>query len=330
MDRATKSYRPRDTDLPVTNGSAINRIDQAHWREFAGRRTGASLTSIQWFPVGREHLLLSGSEANASVKLWDTRYMKPAANRDHLPVAKTPIPSHHVFRAYGLSSIAMSPDASRFYTVCRDNTVYAYSTAHLMLGEAPELVNAAMKRRPREAEGLGPLYGFKNEQLDISSFYIRGKIRPASNRGGPEMLAVGSNAGCPILFPTDERYLRSAWARHNHTLKQDPVIAPSQYRPAACTPMSLTPSNCDIPIYQCGTPLINGHTKEVTNVAWARGGQLVSASDDGMVRRWRAGAAEARHFRQVGDFGGERWMAGWANVDGWDEEDDDDEDGDEE
>jgi WD40 repeat protein len=323
----------RNTSMPVVNGSAINRIYKAHSRVYDGKESKASLTSIHWLPEGRQHLLLSSSDVNTSVKLWDTRWMKPSNNPEYKPVSKTTPPSHHTFRPYGLMSITMNADASRFYALCYDNTVYAYSTAHLVLGQAPELSDRCVKRRPRDGDGLGPLYGFKNEHLDVRSFYLRARVRPASNYG-PELLAVGSRSAWPILFPTDERYLRTAWSKRNHILRQDPLLSgtPSSARPTT-TPQSLSPSNCDIPIYQCGTPLAHGHSREVTNVAWTHNGRLVTASDDGYIRHWQEDAAEARHLRQVGDFGGERWMAGWALVDDdWDGEDDcgDDNDDDDE
>ncbi|CAH0058979.1 unnamed protein product [Clonostachys solani] len=313
---------PRDDSLDTVHGIASNVIPAAHSRMTEGRYTPASLTAIHWFPDGREHLLLSGSEANASIRLWDTRYIKPVRAQS-TPLAQTAAPRHHTFRSYGITSIAMSSDAARFYAVCRDSTVYAYSTAHLMLGEAPELVYNAIKRKPRATEGIGPLFGLKNESFSVGTFFIKSKLRPASG-SSPELLAVGSTSGCPMLFSTDERYMRTAWAANSHILKPDPVLAtPSQSFTATNTPASLTPSNCDIPIYRSGTPLVRGHEREVTNVSWTHQGRLVTASDDGNVRHWQEDAAKARHLRQVGDFGGERWMSGWADVgDEWDLDDD--------
>ncbi|VUC24271.1 unnamed protein product [Clonostachys rosea] len=317
-----RRIHPRDDSLDTAHGIASNVIPAAHSRMTEGRYTPASLTAIHWFPDGREHLLLSGSEANASIKLWDTRYIKPVRAQS-TPLAQTAAPRHHTFRSYGITSIAMSSDAARFYAVCRDSTVYAYSTAHLMLGEAPELVHNAIKRKPRGTEGIGPLFGLKNESFSVGTFFIKSKLRPASG-SSPELLAVGSTSGCPMLFSTDERYMRSAWAANSHILKPDPVLTtPSQSFTATNTPASLTPSNCDIPIYRCGTPLVRGHEREVTNVSWTHQGRLVTASDDGNVRHWQEDAAKARHLRQVGDFGGERWMSGWADVgDDWDLDDD--------
>lgn len=330
-DDATKQFRSwRNTRNPVVNGAATNVMRNAHWQAYDKRQTTTSLTSIQWLPAGRENLILTGSAASAAVKLWDARCIRPRRStaKHCAPVSEARPPSHHTFRDYGLTSIALSTDASRFYTVCRDNTIYAYSTAHLMLGEAPELSPNADKRFPRGARGLGPLYGLKHENLEVRSFYIKARIRAPSHRGEPELMAVGSTGGWPVLIPTDERYLRTAWGQRNHVPRQDPAAsaAPS-YSRALNTPMTLTPSNCDIPIYQCGTTLAHGHTKEVSNVSWTRAGRLVTASDDGYVRHWQEDAAKARHLRRIGDFGGERWMAGWALADDeWDAEDDGDDD----
>ena len=42
-----------------------------------------------------------------------------------------------------------------------------------------------------------------------------------------------------------------------------------------------------------------------------------------MVRQWQEDATRASYLRTVGEFGGERHMAGWADVTGdWDADDD--------
>ena len=40
----------------------------------------------------------------------------------------------------------------------------------------------------------------------------------------------------------------------------------------------------------------------------------MTASDDYVVRQWQRDEGAARHLRTVGEFGGERHMAGWADV----------------
>ena len=105
-----------------------------------------------------------------------------------------------------------------------------------------------------------------------------------------------------MLFPTDERYLR------------DPAL-----RRAAIE----RGEREGLPIYNHGTPLVRGHGKEVTALTWTTEGSLVTASDDFHVRCWREGdEGQARELRTGGERGGQRWMAGWADVDeDFDEED---------
>ena len=324
--RATR----RNTDLGILETKPINSMDMAHVRTANGVHTPGSITALQWFPSGREHLLVSGSECSAAIKLWDIRCVKPRHRDQATPLAVTAQPRHHTFRAYGLTSLALNSDATRLYSVCKDNTIYAYSTAHLILGQAPELVSSSVKRRPRGLEGIGPLYGWKNERLSGISFWVKSAIRPA--RGAqPELLAVGGNDKCPILFPTDERYMRTAFAQRSHMLESSSsttLTSSVSSRPASrSTPSSLNPSSANIPIFKCGTPLVGGHDREVSTVSWTNAGRLVSLSDDGSVRHWQDDdPSRARYLRQVGDFGGQRWNSGWAEVsEDWDEEDDEEE-----
>lgn len=292
----------RDEQLDVTPARTVNTIDGAHERTVQGNTTSASVTAIQWMPAGREHLILSASEANASIRLWDTRYIRPRRQNVDTPLSSTPEPVTHAWRSHGITSLALATDASRLYALCRDSTLYAYSTSHLILGQAPELVDGASRRRPTGSRGLGPLYGLRHDLFRAHSFYVKCAIRP--RRGSkPELLAVGSSDSCAVLFPTDERYMRAAWARREHQLADGPASASSDR----------------LPIYHGGTPLIRGHSREVTTLSWSHTGRLVTASDDYIVRHWQQDDARARHLRQVGEFGGERHMAGWADVtDDWD------------
>lgn len=321
--------RLRDERLDVAFARTVNTIDNAHQRTVQGSTSSASVTALQWLPAGREHLLLTGSEANASIKLWDTRYMKPRRHTAETPVAVTAEPVTHTWRSYGITSMALGADAARLYAVCKDSTVYAYSTNHLVLGHAPELLDGAAKRRPGAAQGLGPLYGLRHESLRVASFYVKCAIRPAT--AGPELLAVGSASACAVLFPTDERYMRAAWARREHMLPPSGAgaqavsspLLPSPLTPSGSTPSWLSSfsssSSSPLPILRTGTPLIRGHAIEVTTLSWSRDGKLVTASDDYHVRHWQQDGSRARHMRQVGEFGGERHRAGWADVgDDWD------------
>ncbi|KAG6132649.1 hypothetical protein E4U35_008088 [Claviceps purpurea] len=313
----------RDTTLDIVAVNSVNTIDNAHERIVQGVKSSASVTAIQWLPSGREHLLLTASEANASIKLWDTRYIKPRRQAQDMPLACTPEPTHHTWRSYGLTSLALNTDASRLYAVCKDSTIYAYSTAHLMLGHAPELQDNMPKRRPNGGiNGLGPLYGFKHDQFRASSFYIKCALRPASaSDNQSELLAVGSANNCAILFPTDEKYMRTTWSQRSRPHAEAPEKGPKNPLPSSCS--SSFPSGSSIPILRTGTPLVRGHSREVTNVSWSRDGDLVTASDDYWVRRWSTSLRDqARHLRTVGEFGGERYMAGWADVaSDWDMDD---------
>lgn len=290
-------------------------------------RTDITVTSLAFLSPGRENLFVTASEASASVRLWDLRTAhNNRRGRPVIPLSTTQEPESHVkYRRFGLTSMAFGGDGSRLYTLCRDNTVYAYSTSHLILGHAPEL--SLNNNRPRrtggsDKDGLGPLYGFRHPRLQISSFYVKLAVRKASH-DHPEMLATGSSDHCPILFPTDERYLKS------------PVKSPAESLPRRTslftTRSGLRRTNSGIglsgrledtiPIHQSGTPLIEGHQKEVTGLSWTPSGELISVSDDYSARCWREGP-EARELRNDGESEGKRWMCGWADMkDSIDDED---------
>ena len=289
-----------------------------------GGSDGLSVTSIQHLPNGREHLLLTTSEANSSIKLWDLRN---AARRSGLtvPLCNIPVPDmHNRTRHYGISSMAISNDGGRLYTACRDGTVYAYSPNHLVLGCVPEMASTSGKTRMSKASraGVGPLYGFRHSLLRISSFYVKVSLRTA--RGDKsEMLAVGSSDNCSILFPTDERHLPQ---------RERPVDTGSEeadgdesdlpYFPSGFKRQPEHPTN-NLPIYEQGTALVRAHNKEVTSLTWTHDGELVSTSDDFTARCWREDGEEARELRGCGEAGGRRWGCGWADVDpAWDEDED--------
>lgn len=284
--------------------------------EAHGRVGDVSVTAIEFLPEGREHLLLTASEANSSVKLWDVRSLHNTRRKTAMPLSYTAQPrSHTQWRDFGINSMNLGGDGSRLYTLCKDNTVYIHSVAHLMLGQAPELSTgtAVRRRKPTELqEGLGPLYGFRHPQLHATSFYVKSAIRPARN-GKVEMLAVGSSDGCAILFPTDERY-------HSQNLTND---LEGQRPCLRRVGSGLGPSNIDnsIPISQHGTPLIRGHEREVGALTWTSEGELVTLGDDFIARCWREGTS-ARDLRFGGETGGRRWGCGWADVSAAQDDDD--------
>ncbi|KAB8261050.1 WD40-repeat-containing domain protein [Aspergillus pseudonomiae] len=290
-------------------------------------RSDITVTSLAFLPPGRENLFVTASEANACVRLWDLRTAhNNRRGRPVLPLSTTREPDSHIkYRRFGLTSMTLGGDGSRLYTLCRDGTVYAYSTSHLILGHAPEL--SLNNDRPRRSggsdkEGLGPLYGFRHPRLQVASFYVRTAVRKATG-DKPEMLAVGSSDQCAVLFPTDERFLHSA-----------PKPAPEVDLPR--NPMHLARSGLrrtnsgaglsgkledTIPIYQSGTPLIEGHKKEVSAVSWTVDGELITVSDDYSARCWREGP-DARDLRIGGEAEGRRWRCGWSAMkDSYDDED---------
>ncbi|KAK5122080.1 hypothetical protein LTR85_004326 [Meristemomyces frigidus] len=279
--------------------------------------TKVSITAIQHLPNGREHLLLTASELSASVKLWDLRN---AGRRNAVPLSSTPLPeAHKKTRNYGISSMVVSEDGARLYTLCKDATVYAYATNHLILGSAPEMASFGGRRRAlKESKtGFGPLYGFKHPNLRTGSFYLKASLRRA--RGDKsEMLAVGSTDGCAVLFPTDERHLRRREPRSEDAEEDQEEELPSLAPRASQTSATKT----DLPIYEQGTALTRGHNKEVTSLSWTFEGELVTISDDFKARCWREDSSAARYLRGCGEGGGLRWGHGWADADrSWDDDD---------
>lgn len=286
-------------------------------------RDELSITSFQHLPNGREHMIITSSEVDASVKLWDLRN---AGRRNPVPLSSTLVPeSHKQKRQFGINTMALSGDGARLYTVCRDATVYAYSTNQLVMGSVPEMDSATSRRRmlKEPMSGLGPLYGFKNSNLRFASFYIKASLRPAKGSCG-EMLAVGSTNHTPILFPTDERHLArrerpSAYDYVEHDDDEDeaddlPTSLPNQA-------LSNAPAS-NFQTFEHGTALVRGHKKEVTSIAWTTHGDLISVSDDCTARCWREDAQKARALRLGEEFGGARWQSGWAEVDSSFDEDD--------
>lgn len=293
-------------------------------------RSDVTVTSLAFLPLGRENLFITGSEANASVRLWDLRTAhNNRRGRPVMPLSSTREPDSHLkYRRFGLTSMTLGGDGSRVYTLCRDGTIYAYSTSHLILGDAPEFsLNNSRPRRSggSDKEGLGPMYGFRHPRLQVSSFYVKLAARKPTN-DKPEMLAVGSGDNCAIVFPTDERFLgapaqkstvdagsRSPRKPHSSTFRPGPRRAGSGLGPSGRLEDT-------IPVYQSGTPLVGGHDKEVSAVSWTVDGELVTVSDDLSARCWREGP-DARDLRTGGETEGRRWGCGWAETkDSYDDE----------
>lgn len=299
-------------------------LDAPSKTESPGRRGDVSITALSFLPAGREHLLLTASEANASVKLWDLRTTHNHRRSHASPLSSTKQPeSHNKHRHFGLTSLSLSGDGGRLYTLCRDNTVYAYSTSHLILGHAPELSQPSSKPRRsagQEKEGLGPIYGFRHPKFHATTFYVKSAVRMAKDNNS-ELLAVGSSDGCAVIFPTDERYMqRSNHQRMHPSGPPFPRPRPALTRTDSGTGLS-TRLEDTIPIYQDGSALIQGHSREVTGLSWTPTGELVTVGDDFAARCWREGA-DARDLRMGGEKEGRRWRCGWAEAtEEWDDDD---------
>lgn len=300
--------------LAPTTTSIDHQTDTASRGEVPGRISEVSVTALQWLPSGREHLLLSGCEADASIKLWDIRSIHTSRNhRAPTPLSYTATPASHTsWRHFGISSLTLSTNGSRLYALCKDNTVYAYSTSHMVLGPAP---GSAPVKRPKHApadELPGPLYGFRHPSLHATSFYVKSSLRPL--RGGrSELLAVGSADNCPVIFPTDERYFEQeleAARQGSKNNNPDATMTSSSFsRPTTARRPALSRTSSfaarsggaggsnkdDIPIIRTvggralGTPLVRGHEREVGSLSWTSEGNLVTVGDDFMVRCWSDG-----------------------------------------
>ncbi|KAJ2984622.1 hypothetical protein NUW58_g5962 [Xylaria curta] len=337
------------TSRQLRQSATIGPGDTPSRREIPSRSNDVSVTTLQFLPAGQEHLLLTACEADASVKLWDIRSIHSSRNKVPSPLSATAPPeSHSHWRPFGISSLALGTDASRLYALCKDNTVYAYSTSHLILGHAPELScrNGEPPRRRHNAvtqQGLGPLYGFRHPSFHATSFYIKCAVRPARD-GRSELLAVGSNDSCPVLFPTQERYfenelsgMMSNMSLENSTIATTAGATPSMnakrsttgvkrtlFRTNSSTNLSARLKD-NIPIIRTGTPLVRGHEREVGSVAWTNEGKLVTVGDDYLIRCWSEDREQAADLRTGGEIGGRRWGCGWAETgDDWDIPDDED------
>ncbi|ORY71859.1 WD40-repeat-containing domain protein [Pseudomassariella vexata] len=287
--------------------------------EIPGRIGDVSVTALHFLPEGQEHLLLTACEADASIKLWDIRTTSRGKNT---PVSITAPPtSHSHWRPFGISSLALSSDKSRLYALCKDNTVYAYSTPHLILGQAPDLALREPARRRygnTTYQGLGPMYGFRHPSFHATSFYVKCAVRPARD-GRSELLAVGSSDGCAVVFPTAERYFRDDLSGAIGSGVRRPLFQLQRTNTASYM------NKDDIPIVRTGTPLVRGHDREVGALAWTDRGKLVTVGDDYLVRCWSEGRDQARDLRIGGETGGRRWGCGWANVgEAWDGDFEDD------
>lgn len=167
----TLSAAHADIGLP---SNATTRVAPSGKADTISRRNDVSVTALSFLPDGRQHLLLTASDASTCVKLWDIRG-RYSLRGPAIPIATTRHPeSHNRHRHFAINSLTLSGDASRLYALSKDNTVYAYSTNHLILGTAPELsVQSSKKQKFCQVgqEGAGPIYGFRHAKFHAGSFY---------------------------------------------------------------------------------------------------------------------------------------------------------------
>jgi len=308
----SSSVLPGDTSVEGLKYITLaNQIHQAHstigtiWnsslrRHVACHSSERSVTSIAFLPdASRSYLLASSCSSNSIVKLWDLRtsYAPPNGRRAQpAPVSSTREPfAHTQTRPYGLNSLVFNTSGSRLYALCTDDSIYAYSTSHLILGNAPEFSPAHSKpRRPNAPErpGMGPLFALRHKALHIRSFYPKLALRKS---GGPndqtELLAAGSSENCAVLFPPDER----------HLTRSTRSLGPRR-------------ADEDFPVYEVGMELQSGHQKEVTSLSWNSDGGLTTCSDDFFVRCWRSDGERAQELRAIGEGRSGSWGCGWANL----------------
>jgi WD40 repeat protein len=301
-------------------------------RQAVPARYDFAVTTCAFVGASRPHLLATASENDAIIKLWDTRTSYKRGRP--VPVSATLEPrSHETHRQFGVTSMTVSTDGSRLYSLCRDQTVYAYATAHLVVGGAPEMSPSSthpFRQSRSSGSGLGPLYGFRHPSLRLQTFYDKLAVRHRT-QDRTEMIATGSSEECAVVFPTDERYLNKVTA----TAPEENTGLPSRSRSAAAarTRSSVLSKSWpakpvdadDCPIYHHGTALVNGHRKEVTAVAWTHNGNLVTTADDYTTRLWREDAGRARSLRLNVDRDVGRHQCGWADVrPGFDDDEDED------
>ncbi|KAF2646346.1 WD40 repeat-like protein [Massarina eburnea CBS 473.64] len=318
-----RTFAAAHADTTVDVGSTAK--TSSHGKsETHSRRNDISVTALSFLSTGREHLLMTASDASTSIKLWDIRGGRYSLRGPDTPISTTRVPESHTrHRNFAINSLTLGGDASRVYALSKDNTVYAYSTSHLVLGVSPDLslTNMSANQCQTGKEGIGPLYGFRHRAFHAGSFYVKAALRKACNDQS-ELLAVGSTDGCPVLFPTDETFLKRD-RRHDDDADDLPEFPrPARSSLSRASTGGRYPSLLadTIPIYEQGTSLVRGHEHEVTSVSWSKGGTLVSVSDDHVVRRWKEGNG-ARELRNCGEAEGRRWQCGWAEVnEGYDDE----------
>ncbi|KAJ8119491.1 hypothetical protein ONZ43_g3564 [Nemania bipapillata] len=329
---------------------------------YLGQHT-ASLKQIRFQPGQSNSSVLATSARDGSVQIWDLRCSRPVQDFQtsedrstnlsyRLPPPKRGCTVNSFYHAHARTSrqirqslsIGPGDTPSRREMPSRSNDVSVTTLQFLPAGQehllltachAPELScrNGEPPRRRHNAitqQGLGPLYGFRHPSFHATSFYIKCAIRPAKD-GRSELLAVGSNDRCPVLFPTQERYFQDELSGmvNNMSLDKSTIATTAEptasakretsgvrrplFRTNSSTTLSIRPKD-NIPIIRMGTPLVRGHEREVGSVTWTNEGKLITVGDDYLIRCWSENREQAADLRTGGETGGRRWGCGWADM----------------
>ncbi|KAL2888706.1 Cell division cycle protein cdt2 [Ceratocystis lukuohia] len=304
--------RPIFPSVQVRHSKPIHTISRAYaFKDHQSNSPQSSITAVQWLPT-RDHLIVSAGGSDASLTLWDSRYI---SRNNVAPLAHTDLPANDPYytRNFGVTSLSLSSDGSRIYSTCRNSSIYAYSVPHLILGQAPELEPLDNSRLPHKGlnhRGLGPLFSLRHDDLGIDSFWIKSSIQPSAVTGSGDILAVGNSKLCPVVFNVDEKTIR---AQRQCDDTRPRLFASSSY---SNTDSPDTPS---LPCIMNGVTLYienqDGQTgnSETTSVAWQANGSLVATNDRGEVRFWHHDTEHPASLR-AHDASSPVASNSWANV----------------
>ena len=81
-------------------------------------RPAVSVTAMSFLQASTPHLLLTGSEIDATVRLWDLRTARNVRDRQSRPLTISKQPeAHRRHRNFGMTSMTLNGDCSRFFNV---------------------------------------------------------------------------------------------------------------------------------------------------------------------------------------------------------------------
>lgn len=147
-----------------------------------GQTPATSVTSIALLPGFR---IASASDVSSQINTWDVRnIVKKSRAMDSSVV---PVQA----RNYGVTSLVVSHDSSRVYSVSRDSRIYAYATSQM---------------------SSAPVYTYSDPSLKVKSFYTKASL----SRDG--YLACGNSDGSPVIIDTNvESKTKSRRLVHGHS-----------------------------------------------------------------------------------------------------------------